>query len=89
MPTVSTKISKKEHDAIVEYANACGETVSNLVRKTMIRHVTFMNGFEDYLEYRVDISVPDNATGDEETQIVQNAYNKSRRILGIKEIEQL
>ena len=89
MPTVSTKISKKEHDAIVEYANACGETVSNLVRKAMVRHITFMDGFEDHLEYRVDVSVPDNTTGEEETQIVQNAYNKVRRILGIEEIEQL
>lgn len=40
MPTVSAKVSKKELDAITEYANACGETVSNLIRKAMIRHVT-------------------------------------------------
>ena len=35
MPTISAKISKKELDAITEYANACGETVSNLVRKCL------------------------------------------------------
>jgi len=87
MPTVSSKLSKKEHDAIVEYANSCGETVSNLVRKSLIRHVTFMDGFEDHNEYRVGVSIPDNATGEEETQIVQNAHNKVRRILGLEEIE--
>lgn len=87
MSTVSTKISKKEHDAIVEYANACGETASNLIRKAMIRHVTFMDGFRDYDEYRVGVSIPENVSGEEETQIVQNAHNKVRRILGMKEVE--
>jgi len=87
MPTVSAKLSKKEHDAIVEYANACGETVSNLVRKAMIRHATFMDGFKDYDEYRLGVSVPENATGEEETQTVQNAHNRVRRILGLEEIE--
>ena len=87
MPTVSTKISKKEHDAIVEYANACGETVSNLVRKAMVRHVTFMDGFHDSKEYEVGISIPDNTTGEEETSIVQNTINKCRRILGLEQVE--
>ena len=47
MPTISAKVNKKELDAINEYANVCGESVSNLVRKAMIRHVTFMDGFKD------------------------------------------
>lgn len=87
MPTISSKISKKELDAITEYANSCGETVSNAIRKIMIRHITFMDGFKDYDEYRVGISVPDNADGKEETQIVQNAYNRIRRILDMEEIQ--
>ena len=87
MPTVSSKVSKKELDAITEYANTCGETVSNLVRKAMIRHITFMDGFKDYDEYRVEVSIPDNASGEDETQIVQSAHNKVRRILGMEEIE--
>ena len=87
MHTISSKISKKELDAITEYANAFGETVSNLVRKAMIRHITFMDGFEDHLEYRVNVSVPDNTTGEEEMQILQNAHNKVRRILGMEEVE--
>jgi len=36
MPTISAKVSKKELDAIQEYANACGETISNLMRKVVI-----------------------------------------------------
>lgn len=87
MPTISAKVNKKELDAINEYANVCGESVSNLVRKAMIRHITFMDGFKDYDEYRVGVSIPENASGEEETQIVQNAHNKVRRILGLEEVE--
>ncbi len=87
VPTISAKVSKKELDAINEYANSCGETVSNLVRKAMIKHVTFMDGFERHQEYDVGISVPDNATGEEDNRIVEGTYNKCRRILGIEQIE--
>lgn len=87
MPTVSAKISKKELDAIQEYANACGETMSNLIRKAMIRHITFMDGFKDYDEYKVEISIPHNVSGEEETMIAQNAYNRVRKILGFEEIQ--
>jgi len=31
MPTISVNVSKKELDVIGEYANACGETMSNLI----------------------------------------------------------
>ncbi len=87
MATISAKISKKELDAINEYANACGETVSNLVRKAMIKHVTFMDGFERHQEYDVGISVPENASGEEDDKIVEGTYNKCRRILGLEEIK--
>jgi len=45
MPTVSAKINPKEYDAITHYANACGETVSNLIRKVLICEATFLHGF--------------------------------------------
>lgn len=86
MATISANVTKKELDAIREYANICGETMSNFIRKSLIRHITFMDGFKDYDEYRVGVSIPDNTTSDEETLIVQNAHNKIRRILGLEEI---
>jgi len=89
MPTVSAKLSKKEHDAIVEYANACGETVSNLVRKAMLTDATFMNGYHDSEEYHYEISVLDNVSGEEESRIVLGTYNRIRRILGLKEQDEI
>ena len=80
MPTVSTKISKKEHDAIVEYANACGETVSNLVRKAMIRHVTLMDGFHDSKEYEVVISIPDNTVKEIRKQLTVRQQGQETNI---------
>jgi len=87
MPTISAKVNKKELDAIIEFANACGETTSNLIRKLMIRQATFMDGFHDSKEYECRISIPDNIGGEEETKIVQGTYNKIRRMLGLDEIE--
>ena len=89
MPTVSAKVSKKELDAITEYANACGETVSNLIRKAIIKDVTFLGGFDDSKDYNYGISIPDNASSEQETEIVKGCFNKCRRILGIEEIKEL
>lgn len=89
MPTVSSKVSKKEHDAIMSYANACGETVSNLIRKVLIKEVTFYDGFGGPKEYECVIHVPDNVSGDEDDEITKEAYNYCRRILGFEEIDEI
>ncbi|OLB91885.1 MAG: hypothetical protein AUH25_01640 [Thaumarchaeota archaeon 13_1_40CM_38_12] len=89
MPTISAKISKKELDAITEHANACGETVSNLIRKCVIRHATFMDGFNEEGDYKLGISIPDNVSGEEESMIVLGSINKARRILGLQEQDRL
>ncbi len=46
-----------------------------------------INEFKDYDEYRVGVSIPENTSGKEETQLVQNAHNKVRRILGMQEVD--
>ncbi len=89
MPTISSKINSKELDAITEYANACGETVSNLIRKCLLSEATFMPYYRDSNDYNYSISVPDNTVGDEEDRIVLRTVNKVRRILGLKEQEEI
>ncbi len=86
MPTISAKVSKKELDAIQEYANACGETISNLIRKVVIGEAIFIHWANDTKEYDYGISIPENMSGDEETKIVQGTYNKIRKILGLNNI---
>lgn len=86
MPTISAKVNKKELDAIQEYANACGETISNLIRKVVIGEAIFIHWTNNVKEYDCMISIPDGISGDDETRIVQGTYNKIRRILGLDEI---
>ena len=89
MPTISSKISKKEYDVIIHYANACGETVSNLIRKVLISESTFYNGFGGPKEFECGIITPENCSSEEEDKIVKDVYNRSRRILGFEEIDQI
>ena len=84
MVTISANVSKKELDAIREYANACGETMSNLIRKVLLTDATFMNFYSDSNEFRYGISTPDNLLGDEEDKILIDTYNRIRRILGLE-----
>ena len=86
MPTISANVTTKELDAIREYANACGETTSNLIRKTVIQEAIFLNGFGGPKEYECNISMSNNLSGKEEDEILKNSINKIRRILGIEEI---
>jgi len=87
MTTISANITKKELDAIREYANACGETMSNLIRKVLLTDATFMNFYSDSNDFRYGISTPDNLSGDEEDKIVLDTYNKIRKILGLEEYD--
>ncbi len=41
MRTVSSKVSNREHAAIVKYANQAGESVSNLIRKVVISDAVY------------------------------------------------
>ena len=89
MPTISANVSKKEYDVIREYANACGETFSNLIRKVMIKEAIYLNCFGGPKEYESGFSFPDNLSGEEENEMFKNSVNKIRRILGIEEITEV
>jgi len=89
LPTVSAKINPKEYDVISDYANACGETVSNLIRKVLISEATFLHGFGGPKEYDCGIRTPEDCSDEEDDTIVKDTWNRSRRILGFEEIEQI
>ena len=89
MPTVSAKINPKEYDAITHYANACGETVSNLIRKVLISEAPFLHGFGGPKEYDCGIRTPEDCSDEEDDKIVKDSYNRSRRILGFEEIDEI
>jgi glutathionyl-hydroquinone reductase len=88
MPTITAELSQKELEALREYANLCGETISDLVRKALIREITLADGYgADDPQYEYQMTVPARALRSKEHQIIQENYNKIRRILGWKEIK--
>lgn len=88
MPTISTEVSRKEFDAIIEYANLCGETVSELVRKSLIREITLADGYgTDDPQYEYRMSQSESPSRNRDFAIIQGNYNKIRRILGWAEIK--
>ena len=89
MATISANVSKKEYAVIREFANACGETTSNLIRKIMIREAIWLNAFDGPKEYECNFLIPDNISGKEEDEIFKNTLNKIRRILGIEEVDEV
>jgi glutathionyl-hydroquinone reductase len=88
LPTITAELTQKELEAITEYANLCGETISDLVRKALIREVTLADGYgADDPQYEYQMTVPAKVMRSTEHKIVQENYNKIRRILGWKEIK--
>ena len=85
MPTISARVSQKELDAIQEFANQCGDSVSNVVRKTVISEAIFRNCYWDADEYNCGINVPEHLKGDEDSKFVLVCINRVRKILGLKE----
>ena len=89
MPTISANVTKKELDANREYANACGETMVNLIRKVVLTDATFMNFYGDSKIYSYKIPAPENTSSDDESQIIIDTYNRIRRILGLNEQKEI
>jgi glutathionyl-hydroquinone reductase len=88
MPIITSELSQKELDAVQEYANLCSETISDLVRKALIREITLADGYgADDPQYEYQMTVPESSLRSKERQIIQENYNKIRRILGWREIK--
>jgi len=88
MPTVTLELTQSELQAICEYANQCGETISDLIRKSLIREVTLADGYGvDDPQYEYGMAVSPRAVRSEEHRIIQENYNKIRKILGWREIK--
>jgi hypothetical protein len=87
MPTITVKLNKKEMDAIKEYASQCGESIPDLVRKSLIRDATLADGYGagDH-GYDFSMKVPQKMSARSESKATEKNYNKIRRIMGWKEI---
>ena len=87
MPSITIELTQKELDAVVEYASQCGETISGLARKALIREATLADGYgSDDPQYEYQMMIPSQASKTKENTIIQENYNRIRRILGWRQI---
>lgn len=88
MPTIAIQLSQEELDAIVEYAKLCRQTAPDLIRKTIIREITLADGYgSDDPQYDYTMNTPSGVTVTQQRTVIQDNYNRIRRILGWKEIQ--
>ena len=87
MRTVSSKVSNREHAAIVKYANQAGESVSNLIRKALINDAVYTYGFGNVPdEYDYDRYPADMPEENRDSMLIEG-INKVRSCLGWEEFD--
>jgi len=87
MPTLSTRVSDGEFKAITEYANVCGLSVSDLIKKVMIDKVSYLWLFpttDKYFDQMYCIQPNSNLDTDEQTAEIVNRF---RKFLGISPLK--
>ena len=84
MPTLSTRVSDREHKAIIEFANSFGLTVSDLIKKILIDQACWLFMFpvdDKSIMSMYHIELSEHVDTDEE--LVQ-FVNKFRSLVGIR-----
>ncbi|MCV0392809.1 MAG: hypothetical protein K5790_05875 [Nitrosopumilus sp.] len=72
MSTISANVTKKELDAISEYANTCGETMSNLIWKCVISESVFRMYYGDAKDYNFEIQTPYGVSGERKQNCIRD-----------------
>ncbi len=83
---IHATVTKKEYEAIKEYAKMCDESISDLLRKTIIQEITLMRSAVKNIptKYAYYMLIPADAPDD--NGIVEENYNKIREIIGLEKI---
>ncbi|HKU49080.1 MAG TPA: hypothetical protein VJP79_03940 [Nitrososphaera sp.] len=78
-------VTNTERRAITKYAEACGETVADLMRKSVIRDATLADcssSVEESSHYQYHFKIPQSLTQRQERKFIESRYNQIRKILG-------
>lgn len=71
----------------MQYAKQCDESISDLIRKVLIREATLADlEVSTDSQYQIRMKVPSEFKPLDELDQVESNYNKNRRILGMKEL---
>lgn len=86
--TIRIDLEEKEFRAIEEFAKMCGESMPVLMRKIAIRDATLADGCgtdDPGYGYKMTLPVESNLTLDK--NMLEEKYNRIRRIMGWSEIK--
>jgi len=87
MPTLSTRVSDGEFKAITEYANECGMSVSDMIKRVLIHKICWLwigHNDDKYFEEMYSAEAERDPDTDEE---VANFINKFRKYVGIRPLK--
>lgn len=85
--SIKVELDEKEFRAIAEFARMCGEPIPELMRKLVIRDATLADGYgsqDPGYEFRMLLPVESTLCHDD--KVLEDNYNKIRRIMGWSEI---
>ncbi|MEX0764218.1 MAG: hypothetical protein WEC35_07660 [Nitrosopumilaceae archaeon] len=86
MPTLSTRVSDAEFRTITEFANACGLSVSDLIKKVLINKACYLWIFpaDKYFEEMYTVEPENDLDTDEEMAEFVNRFRKYLAIRPLK-----
>ena len=80
-------VNLTEERAIAKYAEACGETVADVMRKSIIREATLADIVpSESLEYEYRMKLPPGLSAKQERKLMESKYNQIRKILGWRSV---
>ena len=96
--SITLRLTQHEAAVIREYARLCGESMPELIRKSLIREATLADGYgADDPQYEYDINLTEDESSHSsissaapygnQRQRLENAYNHMRSILGWRKIK--
>ena len=87
MPMLSTRVSDGELKAFTEYANVCGLSVSDLMKKVLVNKICYLWLFpvdDNYFQGMYSVEPENNIDTDD--QMVE-FVNRFRKFLGIRPLK--
>lgn len=87
MPTLSTRVSDGEFKAITEFANACGLSISDLMKNVLISKICWLwlgHKEDKYFEDLYNAEEKNECNTDEE---MAEFVNKFRKFVGIRPLK--
>ena len=87
MPTLSTRVSDGEFKVVTEYANACGLSVSDLIKKVVINKACMLWNYHPDDVYFIEMYSAEPKNELDTYEQMAEFVNRFRKFLGIRPLK--